>query len=433
MNRTIYIFMMIVVLIGNSTKLMAENCDNCCSLSVGLYSEPTQYQKNYISGFYSTAQEAAAARDGYSCGGDAAFDSDPAGGFALCPQYGYYTRSCLRDEGGGVWWYDNYQFLHSETCCVPCAPEDSDEDGLPDTCDPFPQDDSEFSWQEYGQKRDVNGDVYYSILKVYKDGEMSYYTMGENDENDSYVYVPVDQSLKGVDEWFNSICDNENFEQDISGASNDEYIGIDQDQTEIQTDDGINNNSTSTIETDYLQDIVQNTQAIADNQGSIGEVLAGISDKMDDTNRLLSEDTDNSLISGDTEYNGPTASEIGSSVASEIQSDRDAEGQEGIDDATSEEASWDDPTNNFDGDVSGDVPEKNLIADIYNGFLSNNPVSQYINDSGVQCTGDCSMTWEWKGKQIDFTICSFADELQIWGAVLMGLTGLISLMVVIKR
>jgi hypothetical protein len=337
---------------------------------------------------------------------------------------GYGARKWDDTLGG----YIKYAFMYPigdylTSGCMEEVGQDSDEDGIPDKFDPFPDDGSPFDYKIVArQYSDGPGsDVSWMLIEL-EDG--SFFEIGEKDGDDS-VYMDVGSPWK--DSETNYMEDIQEYTGSGSGGS---WGG---DQIEIgpggdfDTGSGIGNEG-NTQDLDYLADIVDNTKNTTNNQGIISDQLTEVNSNLNDLKEIASQIGQDG--GGDVNVNVDVEG-IGQSVADEISEDREAEGQEAETEGQAALDGVSDPS--FDGDVSGDVPEKNLLSDVVSNFLSNNPVSQYLNNSGVECSGACSIDWEWKGHNIQFTICPYAEELQTWGAVMLGIVSLISLFIVVKR
>lgn len=78
-------------------------------------------------------------------------------------------------------------------------------------------------------------------------------------------------------------------------------------------------------------------------------------------------------------------------------------------------------------DGQWDLQEK--IMEVVNA----NPVSQAITGIDVQASGDCSFTWDYKGHPVTFSVCNFADELNIFGQIVLMLSSLNGLILIFKR
>jgi hypothetical protein len=56
-----------------------------------------------------------------------------------------------------------------------------------------------------------------------------------------------------------------------------------------------------------------------------------------------------------------------------------------------------------------------------------------ITGSGVNLSGNCSFTYDYKGHPITFSVCSFENQIDMMGNVLLSIAGLTSILIVFRR
>ena len=103
---------------------------------------------------------------------------------------------------------------------------------------------------------------------------------------------------------------------------------------------------------------------------------------------------------------------------------------------TSTGSSEDNPENysynlgNGEGDYNGslsddDIPEEDNITDLWENYLTSNPIVELITGSGISVTGtQCSLSFDYNGKVIEFSMCNdpWPDTLDFMGRILLFLS-----------
>jgi len=203
---------------------------------------------------------------------------------------------------------------------------------------------------------------------------------------------------------------------------------IDVSTTEYEDfEDGLGNTG-NTTESDYLSDIVDNTKDALENQQKLGDYLIDLNNEQKKTNKILA-DQENTIQIDVPE--GASAEEIADEIKADQDQD-DIEGQVETDKALADIAAANDDFG--EGFTEDDIPDENPISGVFGDFMANNPVSDYLSGTGIDTTqGNCSFTWDYKGSPVEFTICNFEPQVELMGAILLGLAGISSLLIVFKR
>jgi len=277
------------------------------------------------------------------------------------------------------------------------ALEDTDGDGLPDVCDPRPDDPNPAIFKIISTQGTSGNETYLAIQM--KDG--SFMSYGTYDSNET-EYLKIGEPWRNQS-WLqdNGWCDS--YDGGESGESESPIgeIGIEIPPVENPEDleEGIGNDG-NTIETDYLADIVTNTQNTTDNMQSISDQLHQL--HVDNVNSQIEN------LQDEVEEQQEAQEEIG-----EIENIEDS----------------------FDGEFTeGDKPSENLIQDVLDGFISNNPLNQVISETEIDIVNSfCSFDWDYKGDNITFSICEYEDQLEMMGNILIAITGLCCLVIIMRR
>jgi hypothetical protein len=344
------------------------------------------------------------------------------------------------------------------------ATTDTDGDGLVDNVDPFPndptvQDPNTTATQAFFAKKvyDSAGNLVYAevwkanqfgeIIDVENYGDENYYNDikaqiadGTIIENNPYTN-PFDDSLN------TDVLDIADLSQALATDINGEYEG----NTPLEGDSGTQTvagndpiddtgatdpgSTTTTDQKDYTSQFgamianqdkqISNQAAIAQRQDTTNKTLAEISGKLDSPSIVTIGGV------GDTSTGeGLSQAEVEAAVGNALDSENaEAETEAGNLSGVA------DPT--FDTDISGDIPEENLLSDILDGLRANNPVTAYIDSIDLQTTGACEMEFDWSfGEQTHTTklsMCQYQSDLQTWGTVLLSVTTILSIVMVVRR
>ncbi len=299
-------------------------------------------------------------------------------------------------------------------------PPDADGDGIEDAFDPLPNDPRPFTYRSVESGEDVDGNTVYERFQIKDaDGNITFTERGSRDDVDGITYIEMfPGSFKDSSDGFFS-----NDSSSVENTGSETYNTSQVINENIQTG---NDNTGNTVETDYLEDIVTNTNNQLDNQQEIANSLKGIKEGIDTLNQQTFAGTGGQIVSNITT---PSASEIADAItANENVKDAelDIEG-ENVENSLGENDYTD---TEF---VADDAGEKTLISTILDTFLFNNPVAQYFEDSGITTTGDCSISFDFKGSPVELTMCQYAGAVQAWGAVVLAFTSLLSVIIVFRR
>lgn len=331
-------------------------------------------------------------------------------------KYGHSTtEGCNSDmDGDGVL---NENDLDPNDPNVTGEPTDTDEDGLPDDLDPYPNDANEMLWKVVASQVDENGSYTYMLIQT-REGD--YFTYGEEDPNKTTFYE-IGGDYYGTQDLVNILSGPgmSEIEEKTSGQGPVTEVpgGTTYEPGEYGTG---NDNTGNSTETDYLSDIVENTKQNLQNQSEMGQGLKAISDSLDTLNQqttIQGQETQSVLegikenLEGDYSSLEGLEAEIDNKVTSFQTEANDALS---LEDAPAEQQ------------ARGDMTEKlNTIKD----SVDITP----LTGTTVTTIGDCSFSWNYQGKEIEFTICAYASALQTFGTVMQMLMGLQCLLIVFEK
>jgi len=354
--------------------------------------------------------------------------------FAMChgcdSDSSHVTVVAYLEGGGGIHDCEGGTFPEPET-------EDTDEDGIPDEVDPYPGNGDPFMWRISYEVRDEFGDLQYWCMETnkgdwfcYGDNEYAQDCFdGLNDcQTRSYINMGGVYEYSGTqlgslgDGWDLGLATSgvsrmvlaENGERVVSGSTG--------------TQSGVTSIGTES-DNEALKKIVDNTGIQAGNQERMAQYLKGMDQGLmnieGSLNRIEGKIGTESVTGI---YEGPSAVDI----AGAIDANNQADGTEAETYAQNQLDGITDPE--FNGEFTQeDVPEEDSIGSIWDSFLSSNPISTAINGSGLTTDSSmCSMSFEYQGEQVELSMCDWQDELNQWGAIFLAVTGLISVVIVVK-
>jgi len=85
-------------------------------------------------------------------------------------------------------------------------------------------------------------------------------------------------------------------------------------------------------------------------------------------------------------------------------------------------------------DVWPDTPEKDSITDKIMGFMENHPVMGILHDSEIEFSeGSCSLDTTFRGRDVSFSLCRFADFFSFFGSILLGVTSIYCVYIIFGR
>lgn len=158
---------------------------------------------------------------------------------------------------------------------------------------------------------------------------------------------------------------------------------------------------------------------VENNNNNTLALLGGLSDIKESIDSL----NGHSLVSGVVNGSGS------SKKLEELSNDADEEWRD-------QEQAMDQVVDNqsYDGDLSSEVPEKNLISDVLDEVLNNNPIDDvldgyHINTSNPVCSVSCVVLGN---KEITFSLCKWQDILDDFGSLVLAMTILSSFVMVVR-
>ena len=313
---------------------------------------------------------------------------------------------------------------------------DTDNDGICDKCDYNPNTANNSSYHQVAYQKDISGNKTYVLIETAGGQFISYGQSipGETDYiigNDPWKDI---SSLEtdGLCGCETPLLDNVQTDNLDSSIAQDQILAgntTNPNTTTTGTDDTGN-----TLDTEKLTDIVNNTAAIANNQQTISDQLNELKDAV----QIAGQQSVIAIggISPGNSFDGEINVD-NSDITQKLQDIADAETTQG--DAELSQLNTD--LSNIDGsEYTGDIPDgevlpqEDSISTYYDNFFTNNPVTQYINSSGVNATDAlCSINFDYKGNTIPLTMCGFSGALNSWGVVVNGIMALVAFMIIFRR
>lgn len=452
-NRQVFKIAIVIMVIGIHGVVFGGEVTPLCGDS---YPSSTEGPGGYtytLRGVWATAAEAIAARDAYcvSIGGCSRTWNELTSYVVIDGDYWHTADG--EDNNTTPRTQNCFAYPKSttpSTCWGDPANPDGDNDGIPDDQDPY-SDNEPFKWVVKKEVKNASGTLLYLEIYTSKgdifrygdvDAESECYagtidcTINENQvpgnesEWENYAYV------KEGDEILGYVTDPET---EIALVLGDEAVGnetvvVDGSSGEVEGMTEGDDNAGNTIDTDYLHDVVTNTKAIADNQKVAADYSRQIRDNTGDANRILEQIRDNELTAN-VNVN-VDSNEIAQKIGDEIREINAEDGATIESEGSNIEGDLQDHIDGleFNGNIeSGDIPEENDLPGIFSDFVTDNAVSEALENSGINITDSyCSMDWDYNGKIIEFSICKYQSVLNSMGVILIGLSGLMSLIIVVR-
>lgn len=384
-------------------------------------------------------------------------------GGSWCSSYDYWTTDyglriyaqvCCENAGWGNCGLTNIdpdRISGNEAC------EDADSDGIPDSIDLDPNVYNPYEqrlvtyWTDDGTE---DGDHVFEIWQIKNDdGTYEYVYWGTDPEDGTNGYfVDSDFSTPTIDNTPTDIY------YDDSGAEpSKETVVYDGDgNTGDADEDGDTDFTTGDISEDgdtdseSLGKIVDNTAGTNSNIERLGDYL----NSMNESLQNIDERFGTGSITVDGDFGTGSGSSTGDFDTTAIE-----DGLTTIDDTLNEhldvtdtdvsnaEASvgnldteYTEATTTIVGDASletdapEDYQEKFDITTKLADYISNNPISDIITNSGVTVTGaTSSASFTYANQSIDLTVSGFDTELNAFGSILVSIAALYGMLLVVKR
>ena len=366
-----------------------------------------------------------------------------------------YLITCMKDTGSGCFWLYGPAFIYgvdpfpndededgvtdSEDNCPSvynpdqldtdndglgdaCDPDD-DNDGIDDDIDPYPLDDTDFIWKVNVYQKDSSGN--YTYLSI------------QTEMGDIFAYGDLDSDLLSYLTIDSSYQDSSNLETFLvsHGMLDTSYIGdgfTSSEYESIDTEGGVTGGST---DSELLSNIESNTSASANNQQDVVEVLMelannGITAELDTETLVLSIENGNTTL--DDIYGSVDATETSLDAITTDRNNAETE----IGNYSETDVSGDYENTEFkqaEADAVTGEPGGTGLTAVFDFLVANNPAQAFIDDMEVTFSGACSITVPSSYGNYDLSICQFADVLQLWGNLILGLSTLTAFLIVFKR
>jgi hypothetical protein len=356
--------------------------------------------------------------------------------------YGYAE---IRQESGEWHVYYAIYLIHGDYIDLAydgsLLPVDSDDDGLPDSIDAYPNDIKTYQFQILSKYYDIFGEQVGVLIKTdYGDTILLGTDLGalSNDlGTGSVTEVSVNDGL-----WYDSqniVEDQDLIPLDLGGQP--QYVP-DTTVPKISNptnpspdqDDKMDKGTPSTgTESDADQKIIDNTQAIANNTSRLGDYLKSINSNIQGLNSDTTI-TNNAVRNYITNYDSgdpgedPSPPEDLSSAVTALQgAAQDTDAQTAIDalkQSLETLPTIDDVPSYVDTEHEGIATSwwdfSTMIADL----IAQNPITDALLGIEVDAVGNCSFDYVWVGKtgishNITFSLCNFKDQLNVFGQILL--------------
>lgn len=291
---------------------------------------------------------------------------------------------------------------------------DTDNDGLPDSCDYYPDDPTPYSVRLLSYQEDSVG----VVRQCYQTDRKDLYCIGE-DYNST---LPDVITVGSAWQLSSDICTGETIGEQSAPNEGETEIGTSEYNSSTQSGQPSDANDSSMgsgessdgTETNAEQKIIDNTAMTADNVARVGDYLNEINASLKNLDYTVSVDFANRVAqeeigSGGTEEEVATGSASAGNVDSEY-----SEAQTQIN-----------TNNSLLLDAPLDYQEKTDIVSRLNDYIDDNPVTDLLNDSGVQISGAVSsVSYQYNGQSISLSVDKFDDEMEAFGAILVGIATL---------
>lgn len=442
--KSIILCVLTIVLLSVNAQAVEVTCtENCRTEYEGQCNSACTARGRVFVGYHNSYESLRAALNAVACADRIDSFSTGSGASGSCPAVaggdGWIPRlvntdnpkeACSDYSCSGGWSYLAYGYYYTGTCTegVDCPYDlpvtDTDGDGIDDDIDPYPDDPDPFVYQLMGYQKDGQGNVSFLCIKTHLGDTFCY---GDYDP-DGEIYISADHAYHDSTDLGGTTGESELAEET---SLYDDYV-VPIEPMDTETFEGGTDNTGNSVDTDYLEDIVSNTKDALKNQESIGTYLKGISDDIKKSNQIaLDSGTQNIQVNVENDTQAPTAVEIADEIRAD-QEARDAIGEAETTDALDAIGSGNET---YEGEFTeSEIPDENLIGDIYDNFMQSNPVSTYIEGTSIDTSGAaCSFTGNYNGHDLVFSICNFEPQVDLMGGILLALAGISSLLIVFRR
>jgi len=393
-----------------------------------------------------------------------------------------YTLSCTRfddvttngmpytDANGSVWnvtvvimsnegpnYDDNrgmfYAFwTYSDTCPTPPAPVDTDGDGIPNELDPKPQDGDPFQYAVMIQYiHATTGEIVYTKIKLDDGTIMNYGEIPSLEDIGNGIYqgdINIHPKMKDSSNFMSepflggsinqpgppTIVDNSQYYQEVQ-----QYI-----QTTQQPDNGVATNfSTNTsaatgTETDNqaLQEIQTNTDTMNDNIVRLGDYLDSINKGIGEMNK---RDEARDSATGSLLLDNNQTTQDQSDALTDAQNIPQDDLTPVVPSTIEVDSTFTTAQQTITGeyDLQTDAPEnyrtRTDITEKMAEFISNNPLSDIINNTGVDLSAATpSITWTFNSQPITFTMAPYEAQINLFGQLVLSMATIAGMLMVFR-
>lgn len=324
-----------------------------------------------------------------------------------------------------------------------CAPisEDTDGDGIPDRADAYPNDPTPYKFKTYAVVTDTNGNII-AITILTDRGD--FIQLGADHEAVATCMsnATCSRTFPDYSSWRDSedLQNNQVYSGPNAPTSQDDFHENTPDDIDKMVNDwlaqppktptpvpGLSSGTQSTgSETDNeaLRGIMTNTGNIASNQQTVADLLGSINETLVEIEK---QDQLSVLEAQGEEQTYNTSGVEGDINSAALASDATEAIQQAMDTFNTETTIEDVPLDNeMIATEKWDFTEK-LIE-----ILDNNPISDAFGGVDVKASGNCSYTFDFKGRPITLTICGYESQLNAFGGILLMMSSFMSLLIIIR-
>jgi len=326
-----------------------------------------------------------------------------------------------------------------------CVEPDSDGDGISNEFDLYPDDPTPYQYTVISEVLDADGNPVAIKVKTDRD---DIFDFGERPEDMEgyidYIHIaPVLQdaeTLESLPIFTSGTAGSESTSVSLSDYSEEIETYVNQ-ETDAGSGSDFESSETSTgTETDSeaLQKIINNTASTTENLSRLGDYLQSINSNIAELNRrdemetaltgdLLGQDS-GSLTSADVQQGVEDALNV-----TDSEKDSAISTMGNVDTEYNEAQSTITGTASLEEDAPDEYKTKTNITSKMADYISNNPISAIIENSGVTISGAVDhVSWMYKDTEIFMSVGQYDAALEAFGQLLVGMATLSGMLLIFR-